>query len=191
VHFESALWGAKFDDFIFGNLTGRRCDDDGLCAVGADAGLKELVYQQEGAKFWGAETKATFDVVQNASGTLRVLGLADYVRAKLDDGENVPRISPYHVGVGLNWDGAALGGGFLLKYSGRQDDVGFAESETAGFVSLDADASWRPFGNAANIEFALVGRNLTDTTQRNAVALNKDDVIMPGREVRFMVRASL
>jgi len=109
------------------------------------------------------KTKATFDVVQNGSGTLRVLGLADYVRAKLDDGDNVPRISPYHVGVGLNWDGAALGGGFLLKYSGRQDDVGFAETDTAGFVSLDADASWRPFGNAANVEFALIGRNLTDT----------------------------
>ena len=191
VQFEAALWGAKFDDFILGNLTGRTCDDDGVCAVGEDAELKELVYQQEGAKFWGAETKATFNVVQNASGTLRLLGLADFVRATLDDGENVPRITPYHVGAGLNWTGAALGGGFLVKYSGRQDHVGFAETETAGFVSVDADASWRPFGDAANVEFVLVGRNLTDATQRNAVALNKDDVIMPGREVRLMVRATL
>jgi iron complex outermembrane receptor protein len=191
VRFEGAVWGAKFDDFIFGSLTGRMCDEDGNCAVDGDAELKELVYLQEGAKFWGAETKATFDLVQNASGTLSVLGLADYVRAKLDDGENVPRISPYHVGAGLNWAGATLGGGFLLKYSGRQDNVGFAETETAGFASLDADASWRPFKDAANVEFVLVGKNLTDTTQRNAVALNKDDVILPGREVRLMVRANL
>jgi iron complex outermembrane receptor protein len=191
VRFEGALWGAKFDDYILGNLTGRTCDDEGNCAFDSDAELKELVYTQEGAKFWGAETKATFDLAKNASGTLRLLGLADYVRATLDDGDNVPRISPYHVGVGVNWDGTALGGGFLLKYSGRQDDVGVAETETAGFVSLDANASWRPFKGAANVEFVLVGRNLTDTTQRNAVALNKDDVIMPGREVRLMVRASL
>jgi iron complex outermembrane receptor protein len=191
VRFESALWGAKFDDFIFGSLTGRTCDDDGACSFDGDAELKELVYVQQGSNFWGAETKATFDLVQGASGTLSLLGLADYVRAKLDDGGNVPRIAPYHVGAGVNWSGTTLGGGFLLKYSGPQDNVGVAETETAGFVSLDADASWRPFKNASNVEFVLVGRNLTDTTQLNAVALNKDDVIMPGREVRLMVRANL
>lgn len=191
VRFEGALWQARFDDYIFGSLTGRTCDDEGICAPGADAELKELVYSQQGAKFWGAETKATFDVMQNVRGTLRLLGLADYVRATLDDGQNVPRISPYHVGVGVNWDGAVLGGGVLFKYAGRQDNVGFAETETAGFVSLDADASWRPFKDSAKVEFVLAGRNLTDATQRNAVALNKDDVIMPGREIRLMVRANL
>jgi iron complex outermembrane receptor protein len=191
VRFEGALWEAKFDDYIFGSLTGRTCDEDGVCAFDGDAELKELVYVQEGAKFWGAETKVTFDLVHNASGTLGLLGLADYVRATLDDGGNVPRITPYHVGAGLNWAGTTLGGGLLLKYSGRQDKVGVAETETEDFVSLDADASWRPFKDAANVELVLVGRNLTDTTQRNAVALNKDDVILPGREVRLMIRASL
>jgi len=33
-----------------------------------------------------------------------------------------------------------------------------------------------------------VGRNLTDATQRNAVALNKGEVILPGRRVRLLVR---
>jgi iron complex outermembrane receptor protein len=36
----------------------------------------------------------------------------------------------------------------------------------------------------------LIGHNLTDSTQRNAVALNKDEVILPGRDVRFLVRAT-
>jgi len=35
----------------------------------------------------------------------------------------------------------------------------------------------------------MVGRNLTDSVQRNAVALNKDDVILPGRDIRVVVRA--
>jgi iron complex outermembrane receptor protein len=122
---------------------------------------------------------------------LHLLSLADYVRATLDDGENVPRIAPYHVGVGLNWEAPAFGGGFVFRYTGRQDEIGVAETETAGFTSLDADASWRPFKDEKNVELVLVGRNLTDTTQRNAVALNKDDVILPGREVRFLIRASL
>ena len=153
--------------------------------------LKELIYSQEGATFYGAEAKATVDLVRVSTGTLRLLGLADYVRAKLEDGGNVPRIAPYHLGAGLNWDAPAFGAGFVFRYTGRQDETGFAETETAGFTSLDADASWRPFKDAANVQLVLVGRNLTDTTQRNAVALNKDDVIMPGREVRFLIRASL
>ena len=36
----------------------------------------------------------------------------------------------------------------------------------------------------------MVGRNLTDSVQRNAVALNKDDVILPGRDIRVVVRAT-
>jgi iron complex outermembrane receptor protein len=40
------------------------------------------------------------------------------------------------------------------------------------------------------VEVVLVGRNLTDSTQRNSVALNKDDVVMPGRDVRLLVRAA-
>ena len=102
-----------------------------------------------------------------------------------------PRIAPYHAGVGLNWDAPKFGGGFVYRYTGKQDRLGVAETETAGYTSLDADASWRPFSGASNVELVLVGRNLTDTTQRNAVALNKDDVILPGREVRLLVRASL
>ncbi|MEJ0084839.1 MAG: TonB-dependent receptor [Pseudomonadota bacterium] len=191
TRFEGALWGTKFDNYIIGSLTGRTCDEDGNCEFGDDEELKELNYEQAGAKFWGAEAKVTFDLLENAGGTLNAITLADYVRARLDDGGNVPRISPYHVGAGLSWDGRAVDGGFLLKYTGRQDDVAFAETPTAGFVSLDAQASWRPMANNPEFEIALVGRNLTDRTQRNAVALNKDDVILPGREVRLLVRASL
>jgi iron complex outermembrane receptor protein len=91
----------------------------------------------------------------------------------------------------LSWFGHDIDAGFLLKYSGRQNDVAAAETPTAGFVSLDAQAAWRPFASNPGVEFALIGRNLTDTVQRNAVALNKDEVILPGREMRLMVRVAL
>ena len=191
VNLEAAVWGAKFDDFIFGALTGRTCDEEGACDFGNGEELKELEYVQTGAKFWGAEGRATFNVASGTAGKLQLLTLADYVRAKLDSGDNVPRISPYHVGAGVNFDGGAFGGGVLLKYTGRQDNVGFAETETAGFVSLDAQASWRPLRDSQQLEIVLIGRNLTDTTQRNAIALNKEDVVLPGRDVRLMIRASL
>jgi iron complex outermembrane receptor protein len=189
--FEGAVWGAKFDNYIFGRLTGRTCDDEGVCELGDSEELKELFYEQQGAKFWGAEGKSTITLLDRPVGTLQLVGLADYVRAKLDDGSNVPRITPYHVGAGLNWDGRSVDAGFLLKYSGRQDKVAAAETPTAGFASLDAQVGWRPLVANPGVELVLSGRNLTGSVQRNAVALNKDDVILPGREVRLMVRATL
>ncbi|HEX7948035.1 MAG TPA: TonB-dependent receptor, partial [Phenylobacterium sp.] len=41
---EASLWGARFDNYIYGALTGRTCDDDGVCAVGGPGELKELNY---------------------------------------------------------------------------------------------------------------------------------------------------
>ena len=49
---------------------------------------------------------------------------------------------------------------------------------------------WKPMTDTPQLEVVLVGRNLTDSTQRNSVALNKDEVVLPGRDVRLMVRAA-
>ena len=73
---------------------------------------------------------------------------------------------------------------------GRQDKTAPSESATAAFTNLDAEFAWRPTLARPSIELALVGRNLTDSAQRNAVALNKDEVMLPGRDVRIVLRAS-
>ena len=192
ANYELAAWYSDFTDYIFGNLTGRTCDDEGLCADDGGGDLQELIYEQRDAAYWGAEARANVDLVELAGAPLRGIVLADYVRASLDGGGEVPRISPYHVGAGLDWTGNSFTGGILVKYTGARDDhLATAETPTDGFVSVDAQASWRPFEKNPDIEFALIGRNLTDELQRNAVSLNKDDVILPGREVRFMIRAVL
>jgi iron complex outermembrane receptor protein len=191
VRFEGSLWGAKFDNYIFGQLTGRTCNDDGVCVADDSQELRELNYSQLGAKFYGAEGKTTVDVMQTSAGKLQAELLADYVRAKLDDGAgNVPRMPPYHVGAGLSWTAAQFDGGFLVKYAGRQNDTATAETPTAGFVNVDAQLGWRPVASNPDMELVLVGHNLTDATQRNSVALNKDDVILQGRDVRLLFRAA-
>jgi iron complex outermembrane recepter protein len=186
---EGSIWGARFDRYIYGALTGRTCDDAGACAVGNGGELRELIYGQFNATFYGAEGKSSIQLSKTAAGTLNAKFMADYVRARLSDGAgNVPRIPPYHVGAGLDWNGERLDGGFLLKYSGAHTQTAVAETPTGGFVSLDANLGWRPFVANQNLEVALIGRNLTNTTQRNAVALNKDAVVLQGRDVRLMVR---
>ncbi len=189
VSVEASLWAAKFNNYIFGALTGRTCDDAGNCVADDSLDLKELNYTQVDSTFRGAEGKASFLLGDTSNGKLRLDLIADTVRATIDHGGgNVPRIPPYHVGVGLHWDGTSLDGGVMVRYSARQTDVGTAETETASFTSVDAHFGWRPMRKHPDFELAVVGRNLTDTVQRNAVALNKDEVILPGRDVRVVAR---
>ncbi len=191
VKFEGSVWSAKFSDYIFGQLTGRSCDDEGACVNDDSEELKELLYRQLGATFRGAEAKARFSIAEVGAGALEILTLADYVRATLDNGAgNVPRLPPYHVGAGLTWTGRAVDASFLVKYSGEQTRTAVGETRTPGFTSVDAQIGWKPLAGRQQLEVALVGRNLTDSTQRNSVALNKDDVVLPGRDVRLMVRAA-
>jgi iron complex outermembrane receptor protein len=190
VRVDVSVWGARFSNYIFGALTGRTCDDEGNCVIGDSEELKELNYEQVDAKFYGAEAKSTFTLYQGTSGKFHALLLADYVRAKLDEGGNVPRIPPYHIGGGLGWDSAKFDAHVLVKYSGEQNDVAVAETPTDSFTSVDAQLGWRPFDSTPGLELALIGRNLTDSVQRNAIALNKDEVILPGRDISLMVRAN-
>jgi iron complex outermembrane receptor protein len=191
VRFDGSVWGSHFDNYIFGRLTGRTCDDDGVCVAGDANELKELFYDQADANFYGAEGKVTADVWKTAMGSLEVKGLADYVRAKLTDGGgNVPRIQPWRAGGGLGWTSDAIDASFLLLYVGRQDDVSVGESETKGFVSLDAHLDWRPLPSHKGLTLILAAHNLTDSVQRNSVALNKDDVVLPGRDISLTVRQS-
>lgn len=190
VEFEGAAWSAKFNNYIFGRLTGNTCDEEGNCLPDDSQALRQLNYEQRDATFWGLEGKAIISLVETTSGTVGALVLADYVRATLEGAGNVPRMPPYHVGGGLAWNSEKIDAGFMLKYAGAQNKTAFAETPTKGFVSVDAQLAWRPLERNAALELSIVGRNLTDRVQRNAVSFNKDDVVLPGRDVRFVVRTA-
>ena len=188
--FEGSVYGTWFHNYIYGNLTGRTCDDDGNCVAGDSEELKELNYGQQGARFWGLEGEAHYQLLKTATGGLEVRALGDYTRAKLDDGNNVPRIPPYRIGGGLSWKSDRFDAGFLLMHVGEQDKFGIFDTPTDGYNALSAQAALRPFEDHPGIELAVVGQNLADDVIRNASAFNKEDVVMPGRTVRFMLRAA-
>jgi iron complex outermembrane receptor protein len=192
VHADGAVWATRFSNYIYGDLTGRTCDEGGNCAPGNGEDLKELFYAQRDARFVGAEAHAEVELLQHAMGDLHLNLLADVVRAELaNGGGDVPRIPPFHVGAGLSWHGEKLDAGVFVKCSGRQSRVAASESPTSAFTNVDAQVAFRPWRARPQVEFALVGHNLSNSVQRNAVALNKDEIILPGRDIRLMFRARL
>ncbi|SFK42606.1 iron complex outermembrane recepter protein [Sphingomonas sp. NFR04] len=187
-HFDGSAYSTWFKNYIYGDLTGRTCDDDGTCALGGDGDLKELNYRQQGAHFRGLEGKASLDLFHQHDQTLQLTGLADYTRATLDDGGNVPRIPPYRLGAGMNLFTPQFDGAVQFVHNAKQTKFGAFDTETPGYNMINANIAWRPFKSQPGIEFAIVGQNLTDEIARNATSLNKDLVIQPGRNIRFMVK---
>lgn len=192
VHADGSVWVTDFSHYIYGELTGRTCSEEGDCVDGDAEELTELLYTQRGARFHGMEGHAEIELHEYALGDLHLNLMADMVRAKLDGGAgNVPRIPPWRIGAGLSWQGARFDASLFLRYSGEQNRTAESESSTSSFTNLDAEFAWRPWQSKPGIELALVGRNLTDSRQRNAVALNKDEVMLPGRDLRLVLRARL
>ena len=186
-----SVFSSWFDDYIYGNLTGRTCDEAGVCVAGPGGEFRELFYRQQGAHFRGLEGQASYALLDNSDGLFEASLLGDYTRATLDDGSNVPRIPPYRIGGGLNWESDAFDAGFTLIWSGKQDEVGAFDTPTNGYADLDAQVAWRPFADHPGVEFSVVGQNLADEVERNAAALNKDEVVAPGRNMRFIVKVAV
>ncbi|WP_442680805.1 TonB-dependent receptor [Sphingomonas sp. ASY06-1R] len=186
--FDGSVYSTWFHNYIYGDLTGRTCDDDGQCVVGDGNDLRELNYRQQGAHFRGAEGEATYKLFNAGDGALEVKAQGDYTRATLDGGGNVPRIPPYRIGGGLTWTSTPVDAGFLLLYAGRQDKFGAFDTPTPHYYELNAQVAWRPFPSHPGIQLAVVGQNLTNDVQRFATALNKDQVVMPGRNIRFVLK---
>ena len=190
LHFDGSLYSTWFHNYIYGDLTGRTCDDDGNCVPDDTEELRELNYRQQGAHFRGAGAEASYEVLKSDAGSLSAKVLADYTRATLNQGGNVPRIPPYRAGGGLTWQGQAFDASVLYLYVGRQNKFGAFDTPTPHYNQLNAQISWRPFEDHRGIELAIVGQNLTNDVQRAATALNKDVVELPGRNVRFVLRVA-
>ncbi|KRG38304.1 hypothetical protein ARC78_15725 [Stenotrophomonas pictorum JCM 9942] len=204
IDFSASIYQTRFKDFIY-------LADTGV----VEDGLPVRTWTQHDATFLGAETEATWHMLEGGSGDwdLRVFG--DYVKAELDgrgsravdiavphgghahhysvelaNGGYLPRIAPARIGADLHWsrDGwrASLG---AVRYS-RQKDVALNEAPSNGYTLVDAHLAYRWDRNGSNsYELFLDGSNLTDRQARPHTSLLRDYAPLPGRGVAFGIRA--
>lgn len=191
LQLSGAVWKSWYDAFIYGALTGRTCDGAGACIAGPGEELKELFYVQGDAQFWGFEAEGRYALLDIAGNEIGVLAQADYVRGELGDGTNVPRLTPLRYGAGLYIEGANLAGSIRFLRVEGQDDVALFETPTPGYLDISGDITWRAFDEPEGaLDIGLAVRNAGDERQRNASSFVKDDVMMAGRDIRVIVRAT-
>ncbi len=196
--FDIAGFYTSFEDFIFKSETGFVCGEEfDTCGIAGNAGvedeLTQIFYDQADADFHGLEVSGYWDAFSVHGGTVGFDTQFDYVRAEFSSGGNVPRIPPMRYGLGAYFKDDAFFGRVGFLRAEEQDDVATNETATNGYTDLKAEASYLftlPDSNR-QIEFGVVGTNLLDDDIRNHVSFKKDDVLLPGANARFFIRAKL
>ncbi|MDP3546282.1 MAG: TonB-dependent receptor [Phreatobacter sp.] len=187
---DATAYYTRYSGFIYKRLTGLTCDDDfATCGSGGGTELRQLAFAQQDATFYGVELRGQVDLGEVAGGTFGVEGQYDFVRARFADGTNVPRIPPHRLGGGLFWRDANRFARISLLHAFAQNQIAAEETATPGYNLLNAELSYRmplkPGSGAQSLTFGLVGTNLLNADIRNHVSFKKDEVLMPGRGMRF------
>ena len=151
-------------------------------------------YRQADAKLYGFEAELHYALLQDGPVKLESRLFSDYVRARLDGGESLPRIPPLRVGVGFDGSWQRFGGSIDYTRVNRQNDNAPLETQTAGYNLLDADLSYKFYvaeDGEHSASLYLRGSNLLDDDIRRSTSFVKDEVLAPGRSIYLGMRMSL
>ena len=190
---DAAAYYTRYDGFIAKRFTGANCDDEfATCGTGEE--LRQVVFNQRDATFWGTEIAGQLDVLPLGVGMLGVEGRYDFVHASFDKGGPVPRIAPHRLGGGVYWQGGGWLARMNLLHAFDQNRVSGFETRTKGWDNLRAELSYtrafdRRIAGVSEVTLGLRGENLLDDDLRNATSFRKDVVLMPGRNVRLFMSA--
>ncbi|HWK95114.1 MAG TPA: TonB-dependent receptor [Pseudolabrys sp.] len=187
--FDASIYYTRFKGFIYRRLTGNTCDEAGDCTGVAE--LNEAIYSQSDATFRGGEFQSQWDILPLGSGQFGIENQFDVVRATFTDGTNVPRIPPVRLGGGVYWRDANWLTRVKLIHAFAQNNVAtVADSSTGAYDDLRAEVSYnwknaRPrFDQISEYTIGISGSNLLNRDIRDAASYSKDQVLMPGANVR-------
>nr|MCU0733595.1 TonB-dependent receptor [Hyphomonas sp.] len=209
--FDATAFHTSYRGFIYRQLTGAECEGaahgghyhceehEGGDDHGHEAGAEgehghsyDLVFfRQRDARFYGVELAAQYDVAPIWNGVWGIDGRYDFVHARFEGGENVPRIPPHRLGGGLyyrdaNWFART---GVLQAFD--QDRIGLNEIETPGYTLVSAELSYTSVteglgGVPQEFTVGLRGENLADDEVLNHASFQRrQDVLLPGANVRL------
>lgn len=187
LRFDASAHLTRFHGFIFKELTGIGCGDT-IETCGIEDELDQVLFTQRDARFHGAELIAELDVAPIWNGVWGIEGQYDFVIAKFDDGENVPRIPPHRLGGGLYYRDANWVARAGVLHAFEQDRIATNETPTDGYTLVSAELSYTAripaLGSEPELRIGIRGENLADQEVRNHSSFLKDEVLQPGASVR-------
>ncbi len=170
-----SVYRFAFDDFIF--LDPTSVEEDGLPVFQAT---------QADATFAGGEITAALDLGNVFGVDWRLDGSADFVRGKLDNGGNLPRIPPASAMLGIEGEAGVFNARLEARWADDQDRLADFELPTDSWTAIDLRTT---IAVTPRIDLILEGLNLTDEEIRYHASPLKDVAPMAGRGFRIALRA--
>lgn len=142
-------------------------------------------YQQQDATLYGAE----FAVAYQLSAEQQLEFFIDSVRAKLDNGSDLPRIPPVKVGTGYSYSAEDWSANIDWTHYMKQNRVAASESATGSYQILDLGFSY--YFNVNDLDLTAFAKvnNLTDELGFVHSSFIKEDAPLPGRSFTLGVKA--
>lgn len=163
--------------------------DEASAPAGADEILPVFNFTQQDATFTGGEIFAAAQLFEAGGFAISGDAALDIVEAEFDAGGHPPRIPPYSLTVGVGAENANWSGRVEAVHTGEQDRLAPFETPTDDFTFLNASLAFRPGGEEGPWTIRLDGRNLTDELGRVHSSFLKDELPLPGRNVRLTLLA--
>ena len=180
VQLSATAYANWFDGFIFDAATGAEEDE-----------LPVFQYFQRDATYWGIEASAAVTVAKTGGFDIGLNGVADYVRAKIDNGGGpVPRIPPLRLLGGIEADSDMFKVRAEVEWNDSQNRVAAFETPTDSFTFVNASVAWRPLGREGGITLLASANNIFDVTARRHASFTKDFVPLAGRDIRVSAKFS-
>ncbi|WP_115717361.1 TonB-dependent receptor [Gallaecimonas mangrovi] len=178
-----SLYYNKVSNYYYEHDTGLTAADMGN---DEDPSLPVYQFSQGDATLYGFEAKVNVPFGDYWS----VDAMSDYTRGKLDDGGNLPRISPLRVGATLNFDYQDWHADMGATGYSKQSKTAENETDTAGYTLVNASVGYHVYQSQGDLFVYLKGDNLLDKEARPATSFLKDAVPLPGRNLTLGVRYS-
>ena len=160
-------------------------DEDGDLEL--DGELTRGVFSNDDAIFYGFEAEFAKSLYKSDATDLTGRLFADYVRGEFDDNElgNIPRMTPARLGLELMADYGAWDTSIEGIFVNEQKKVAKLESKTDDYLMLNARLT-RTLHNAnSTIKLFVKGENLLDEDARQHTSFRKNEVPLPGRNIRL------
>lgn len=162
-------------------------DEHGEEEHGHDEHSDELpifLFQTNDVVLNGFEAQVAWQINDNFNASV----FSDFVRARLKDGENLPRTPPLRFGTHLSYENESLSAHLEITRYQSQNRIAQFETTTDGYTLVDVHVSYDlPIFNQSMAVY-FRGENLTDQQARVHTSFIKDDAPRPGRNLAVGIK---
>lgn len=135
------------------------------------------IYEVQDADLYGFEG----EFIWQASDNIKLTAMTDYIRAKLRDGGDLPRIPPLRIGGRAQYDIADVAIELSVSHYMKQDRVAALEDSTAGYTLVDLQVNYDINRWLPGASLYVKGQNLSDEYARVHASFLKDKAPLPAR----------